>query len=232
MDAAAIDDLGIVREKELAAAAAIQGYDEVILLGYRDSGMPDSEDNRNPAAFCNQPTEEVLERLVRIVRTHRPEVMLGYDAHEFYPHPDHLRIHDLSLLVFEAAADGTRYPASGEPWAVSKMYAPAIFTRDRVESIHKVMLERTGSSPYERWMSLIEDRDPRDRSMTRVNVAGFVEQARNALRAHRTQIDPNGTWFQVPTEIVEEIYPWEDFELLATRVGWAEGEDDLFAGIA
>ena len=48
----------------------------LVLLGYRDSGMPDSEDNANPLAFCNQPTDEVLERIVRIVRSVRPDVML------------------------------------------------------------------------------------------------------------------------------------------------------------
>jgi hypothetical protein len=30
---------------------------------------------------------------------------------------------------------------------------------------------------------------------------------------------------------VRAAYPYEDFELLATRVGWDEDETDLFAGI-
>ena len=44
-----------------------------------------------------------------------------------------------------------------------------------------------------------------------------MERARDALRAHRTQIDPDGFWFKMPVELVEEIYPYEDFELLASR---------------
>src|SRR5579863_3715859 len=42
------DNLVEVRRAELDRAAAIIGYDEVILLGYRDSGMPDSEANADP----------------------------------------------------------------------------------------------------------------------------------------------------------------------------------------
>ncbi len=224
-------NLKAVREAELAEAAAIQGYDEVILLGYRDSGMPDSSDNADPRAFCNQPVDDVLARLVGIVREVRPHVVIGYDDHEFYPHPDHLRIHEMSLLVFDAAADANRFPELGEPWEIKKMYAPTMFAHDRIHALHEAMLERTGSSPYERWIEMIETRPIVERDVTRIDVTGYVEQSRAALRAHRTQIDPDGHWFQVPTEVIEEIYPWEDFELMASRVGWNTDEDDLFAGI-
>jgi mycothiol S-conjugate amidase len=70
-----------------------------------------------------------------------------------------------------------------------------------------------------------------DRRLTAVDVAPYIEQARDALRAHETQVDPNGFWFAVPTDVVQAAYPCEDFELLATRVGWEAGEADLFAGI-
>ena len=98
-------DLAAVRRTELLDAAAIIGYDDVVMLGYRDSGMPDTEENRHPLAFVNASFEEILGRLVAIVRSEQPEVILGYDDHERYPHPDHLRIHDLSEAVFVAAAD-------------------------------------------------------------------------------------------------------------------------------
>ncbi|KAA3636098.1 MAG: mycothiol conjugate amidase Mca [Armatimonadetes bacterium] len=224
-------NLKAVREAELAEAAAIQGYSEVILLGYRDSGMPDSRDNADPRAFCNQPIDEVLGKLVAIVREERPDVLIGYDDHEFYPHPDHLRVHELSLLVFDAAADPKLFPDSGEPWEIKKLYAPTIFTQDRIRTIHDAMLDRTGGSPYDRWVEMMESRPIVPRDMTRIDVSGFVEQSRDALRAHRTQIDPDGQWFAVPTDLVEEVYPWEDFEMIASRVGWSSGEDDLFAGI-
>ena len=232
LDAAeASKNLKEIREAELREAAAIIGYSDVILLGYRDSGMPDSVDNANPLAFCNQPEEEVLERIVRIIRSVRPDVILGYDAHEFYPHPDHLRVHALSMQMYDAAADPDRFPEAGEPWEVKKLYAPMIFTKEKMTTIHEAMIERTGSSPYDNWMAMIDRSDAPIRDVMRVEVYGYVEQGRDALRAHRTQVDPDGRWFQVPTALIEELYPWEDFEMMASRIGWDADETDLFAGI-
>ena len=67
------DDLPAIRRGELEEAARILGYEDVVWMGHRDSGMPDSADNRHPGAFCNQPHEVVLEQLVGVVRRYRPE---------------------------------------------------------------------------------------------------------------------------------------------------------------
>lgn len=220
-----------VRRRELADAADIIGYDEVILLGHRDSGMPDSDDNADPAAFCNQPHDTVLEQLVRVVRRTRPDVVLGYDDHEFYPHPDHLFVHRLSVDLMAAAADADRFPDAGSPWQVQRVFAP-VFTGSRILALHEAMIERTGASPFAAWIERIDSRNEPDRPLTRVDVTGFVEQGRDALRAHRTQIDPNGFWFQVPTAVVEQVYPWEDFELLASARHDDVPAGDLFAGLS
>ena len=55
---------------------------------------------------------------------------------------------------------------------------------------------------------------------------------RQALRAHRTQVDPTGNWFKVPDDLVAEIYPWEDFRLAHSEVATDKPEDDLFAGLS
>src|SRR3954470_10464453 len=79
-----------VRMEELARAAEVIGYDEVVMLGYRDSGMPDSEANANPAAFANAPMEEAIGKLVEVIRRERPQVIVTYpDDQQGYPHPDH-----------------------------------------------------------------------------------------------------------------------------------------------
>lgn len=206
-----------LRAEELLEAAAIIGYDDVIRLGYRDSGMPDTAHNAHPDAFVNAPFDEILARLVAIVRAERPSVVLGYDDHERYPHPDHLRVHDLSLAVFDAAADSDRFPEAGAPWAIDRVYAP-VFGVNRIRMLHETLLGRGLESPFEAWMERLEGvEDDPAKVRTQVDVTGYVERARDALRAHRTQIDPDGFWFQVPVELVEEVYPYEDFELLASR---------------
>jgi mycothiol S-conjugate amidase len=224
-------NLAEVRADELALAARIIGFDDVVMLGYRDSGMPDSEANGHPDAFCHQPFDMVLEHLVGIVRRERPDVVLGYDDHEFYPHPDHIRVHQLSMALVEAAADDGRFPDAGEPWQIQKLYAP-VFTIDRITTLHQAMLDAVGESPFDVWLKRLDGiRDP-ERRLTRVDVTGFIDRGRDALRAHRTQVDPDGFWFAVPTDVVESVYPWEDFELLHSSVGWSEGESDLLQGVA
>ncbi|MEA3510626.1 MAG: PIG-L family deacetylase [Actinomycetota bacterium] len=219
-------DLAVVRRSELLDAARIIGYDDVVMLGYRDSGMPGSDDNRHPDAFVNAPLDEVLERLVAIVRAERPHVILGYDDHEWYPHPDHLRIHDLSTAVFEAAADPARFPASGDPWAADRLYAP-VFSLRRLRTLSEAMASRGLESPYVGWIERVGP-DTVDPPLTVIEVGPYVERARDALRAHRTQIDPNGPWFQIPLDVVHSVYPYEDFELLASRDGADPEGSDLW----
>ena len=214
---AARADLASVRRSELREAAGIIGYDDVVMLGYRDSGMPGSDANRHPDAFVNAPFDGILERLVAIVRSEQPQVILGYDDHEWYPHPDHLRIHDLSEAVFEAAADPDRFPDAGDPWAADRLYAP-VFSIRRLHVLGEAMASRGLESPFAGWIDHIgpEAVDP---PLTVIDVAPYVGRARDALRAHRTQIDPNGPWFQIPLDLVLSVYPYEDFELLASRDG-------------
>lgn len=224
--AAARADLAAVRRSELRQAARIIGYDDVVMLGYRDSGMPGSDDNRHPEAFVNAPFDEILERLVSIVRSERPQIILGYDDHEWYPHPDHLRIHDLSEAVFGAAADPLRFVDAGEPWAADRLYAP-VFSLRRLHALNEAMASRGLESPFGRWIEHIGP-DTVDPPLTTIEIGPYIEQARDGLRAHRTQIDPNGPWFQIPLDVVLAVYPREDFELLASRDGADPDGFDLF----
>ncbi len=220
-------DLAAVRRSELRDAAAIIGYDDVIMLGYRDSGMPETDENRHPEAFVNASFDEILGRLVCIVRSERPEVILGYDDHEWYPHPDHLRIHDLSEAVFTAAADPERFPDAGEPWEAQRLYAPA-FSLKRLRLLGKAMTDRGLESPFDRWIAAV-DADVEDPPLAQVDISDHLERARSALRAHRTQIDPEGRWFQIPSDLILSVYPYEDFELMASRDGAPESGIGLFA---
>ena len=222
------DRITEIRRAELEEASEIIGYDEVIMLGYRDSGMPDTEHNEHQDAFVNVPFDEVLARLVEIVRREQPEIVLGYDDHERYPHPDHLRVHDLSLAVFEAAADPAYGPDLGPPWEIVKLYAPT-FTARRIKALHDAVVARGLESPFERWLEGLEGYTEDGKIVSRIDVTGYIDRARLALRAHATQVDPDGFWFQVPTPVVEAAYPYEDFELLASRVDVTEPERSLFA---
>ena len=208
-----VENLTAVRQEELVTAADILGYSRIHRLGYRDSGMPDSEANRRPEAFTNADETEALAAMVAIIRSERPQVILGYDDHEYYPHPDHLRVHELGLKAFAAAGDENLFPEAGPAWASARLYAP-VFSRDRLVRLHEAMLARDLESPLTRWLERIPEGEdsPVD---VRVPIDDTLTRARDALRSHATQVDPDGFWFQIPEEVVLETYPWEDFRLLA-----------------
>lgn len=223
-----LERLAELRSEELEEAARIIGYARVVKLGYRDSGMPRSPANARPDAFANVPLDQPLRQVVRIIREERPQVVLAYDEHRGYPHPDHLRVHRLGLAAFQAAADSECFPEEGEPWEVAKLYAP-VFTRSRLEKLHAALLERGLQSPLAEWIARREE-EPDPEITARIPIAGTLERAREALRAHRTQIDPDGQWFQIPAELIRRVHPYEDFALLATRVPVEPPEEDLFEG--
>ncbi|MCH8985181.1 MAG: PIG-L family deacetylase [Acidobacteria bacterium] len=223
-------NLAEYRRKELEEAARIIGYDDVFMLGYRDSGMVDSPDNANPAAFVNAEYDEVLEKVVTLVRKHRPDVFLGYDAHEFYPHPDHLRMHAITIDIVAAAADAKWFPDAGEPWKIRRLVA-SLFSRRGMLAIHEVLLERDGESPFTEWIDRIRGEDVPDVRTLAVEVSATMQRARDALRAHATQVDPDGFWFQVPIKLAKEVYPYEDFQILLSNPPMTDGVGDLFAGL-
>ncbi len=225
--------LADLRPVELARSAALIGFSEVVMLGYRDSGMPDTPANTDPAAFANADVDESTGRLVEVIRRTRPQVILTYnDDQQGYPHPDHLRVHDISVLAFDRAGDRDWYPEAGEPWQPSKLYY-TVWSRTRMRAVHEALLRLRGESPFdEAWF---ERPDHDDRITTRVDVGDFLWARSGSLRAHATQVDPNEAfWFGLTDDELAEIYPYEEWILARSTVGPVPPlahEDDLFAGL-
>jgi mycothiol S-conjugate amidase len=242
------NDLAAVRRRELDDAVRVIGYDGLYLLGYRDSGMPDTEANAHPDNFANADLDEATGRLVEIVRRERPQVMVGYARDRVYAHPDHVRVHEITVLAFERSGDPEWYPEHGEPWQPLKLYYSNGFTRERIRALHEWFLSRGDESPLAKWVEHMDARDAEvshsggdaDDSLeqvttTRVDVRDQIEVGRAALLAHRTQIPPDSFFFRVPLEVEQELHPWEEYVLARTLVdpGVPEGEyeTDLFAGL-
>jgi mycothiol S-conjugate amidase len=224
-------DLAGVRRQELQDAVDAIGYSKLYLLGYYDSGMPDTEVNARPDNFFNAPLDEAVERLVRIIRVERPQVILTYgEDHSGYPHPDHIRTHEISVAAFDAAGDPDRFPDAGEPWQPLKLYYSS-WVRGRIEALAKAYEELGWESPYKEWLKSDRMGDD-ERVTTRVEVGDYLHRRRAALLAHRTQIDPEGFWMRLPDDVLRRIWPWEEYVLARSLVGDPEGvETDLFAGI-
>ncbi len=222
-----------MRAGELAESARVIGFDEVVMLGYRDSGMPDTPANDHPESFHRADVDEAVGRLVAVIRRTRPQVVITYgDDQQGYPHPDHLKVHDISVLAFDRAGDPDWYPEAGEPHQPLKLYY-STWSRARMFAIHQELLRRDEKSPFEeKWF----DRPDNDhRITTRVDVTDFQWARSAALRAHASQVNPDeGFWFALDDTELATIYPWEDWILARSLVGPipdAGGEHDLFAGV-
>jgi mycothiol S-conjugate amidase len=223
-------NLAEVRLAELFAAAALIGYDVVELLGYRDSGMPDSEANARPDAFANAELDEAVGRLVAIIRRERPQVILTYgDDQQGYPHPDHLRVHDISLPAFDLAGDPSYRPELGEPFEPSKLYY-SVWARARIQATHEKFVELGLESPFtEDWFQRPSDDH---RITTSIDIGDHFDVRLEALLAHATQVDPESTfWFGLPRDVARTVHPFEDFILARSRVESDLPEIDLFAGL-
>jgi mycothiol S-conjugate amidase len=227
-------DLAGVRRAEMARAREILGVRQQF-LGFTDSGLPEG-DPLPPlpdGCFALEPLETAARPLVRAVRAFRPQVILGYDENGGYPHPDHVKCHQVTIEAFEAAADPDRYPDCGEPWQPAKLYYFATFHKARFMALHEEMVRRGLESPFaERLEEWVDNPDhPGLEITTRVPCAGFFEVRDQALLAHATQIDPDGGWFACPREVQVAAWPTEDFHLARSVVDTEKPEDDLFAGI-
>jgi mycothiol S-conjugate amidase len=230
-----------IRREEMARAREILGVQQRF-LGFVDSGLPEG-DPKPPlpdGSFGLAPLPDAAAPLVRLVRDFRPHVMLTYDESGGYPHPDHIKTHQVAVEAFEAAADPDRYPeAGGEPWQPMKMYYFAAFHPEKYVALHAELVRRGLDSPYskifEEWEERARKRLERgDRPVeitSRVNAADYFGIRDDALRAHATQIDPNSSWFACPRDVERAAWPTEDYHLARSLVDTELPEDDLFVGI-
>jgi mycothiol S-conjugate amidase len=230
-DESVLADLADVRRREMDAARAILGVRQD-WLGWVDSGLPEG-DPLPPlpeGSFALMDVAVAAAPLVRLVRSFRPHVMTTYDENGGYPHPDHIMCHKVAMHAFETAADPDAYPEAGPPWQPLKIYYNQTFTKARTTALHEALLARGLESPYAEWLERWEDREERTLT-TRVPCSDYFEVRDRALLAHVTQVDPDGSWFQVPLDLQREVWPTEDFELARSVVVSELPEDDLFAGV-
>jgi len=178
------DTLGAVREQELRVAMSHVGLSELRILGFRDSGMENSEDNNHPLALIQQPPESILTHLVGHIRDLRPTTVITFGPEGVYGHPDHIMIGKIAARAVELATDPTWHPSLYTPWETTSLYFTA--------------------APRERMLELAEHPDnplgdiseharqnlgtPAAKITHWLNVTPWLETKIRALAAHRTQV--------------------------------------------
>ncbi|MEP7287031.1 MAG: PIG-L family deacetylase [Chloroflexota bacterium] len=224
------ETLGQVREQELRTAMNILGVPNVYFLDYRDSGMDGTSENKDPRAFINADETEAVGKIVKVIRSFKPTVIVTFDVTGGYGHPDHIAIHRWTTKAFHAANDPTLYPEAGAAFAPSRLFYASIPRSARIR-MAKIFDEMGIHSVFK---NLPADKFglPDELITNRVNVKQYVALKKQSLSAHKTQLDPNGIFAKLPEETWDQ---WRSVETFA----FAEGvplppdaaPDDLFAGL-
>ncbi len=195
------EHLGEVRARELLAAAEILGLAEVHFLGFVDGQL------------ASVPREQLVERVVELIRRVRPHVLVGFGPEGVSRHLDHKVMCEVAVSAFDRAADPTWYPGCGaSPWAPLKLY--------QFEIAQEIF------AGWDVPLSGV----PRARLTTFVDTSDHVETKIRAFHCHKTQEKDVRRILERPG--YREFARQETYVLARTRLpGLPLPEDDLLAGI-
>jgi LmbE family N-acetylglucosaminyl deacetylase len=183
------DSIQELREVELRCATQSLGVTSLHLLGYRDSGMPDTPENEHPDAQVNHSVEEVAGKVVKYIREIKPDIVLTFDPIGGYRHPDHIHIQKATTLAFQKADDASFYPEAGSPIKPQALYYH-LFPRTFLKWATRLM-PLFGQNPR-KWgrnkdidlKSLVDVEFP---THARIDIRDVIEAKREASACHASQ---------------------------------------------
>ena len=216
-----------IRAIELAAAVKVLTVETVYFLGYRDSGMAGSPENRHPQAFAQANIQEATARLVEIIRRVRPQVIVTYNEKGTYLHPDHIMANRVTLSAFQASADSQfEIGEALEPWQPSKLYYTAI-PLERIRRMYRIVKERGEEPGFDPEVLGTAE----DKISTTIDVREYLSQKLAALNCHQSQMNPNSVIRRMSEEMRVEAMGYEHFQCVQGCNAAATKDTDLFEGI-
>ncbi len=229
------ENLGEVREREMRCAAQVMGIHTLYFLDYCDSDMAGRARNQDPLSFHQAPLLSVAEKVTRIVRQERPQVMMTFDPWGGYGHPDHIKIHQAALIAYFVAGDPRAYPEQIrdeglQPWTPQKLYYGA-FSRSSFQKFF-VGLKENGREVPETFADFLKRGIPDEAITTHIDVTPYAERKYKALLCHASQLGPDTLFAKIPAELRMERMNTETFILAESRTGRPKDvETNLFEGL-
>ncbi|MEU5111316.1 N-acetyl-1-D-myo-inositol-2-amino-2-deoxy-alpha-D-glucopyranoside deacetylase [Streptomyces longwoodensis] len=221
--------LGEHRLGELTAALRELGVTDAGLLGgagrYGDSGMMGLPDNDDPGCFWQADVDTAAASLAEVVLRTRPQVVVTYDDHGGYGHPDHIQAHRVAMRAVELAAEAG--------WTVPKVYWNRVPRSVAEDAFARLRADLPGL-PFDR-VAAVDDLPgvvDDDRITTAIDGTAYAGAKAAAMRAHATQIDvaPDAPYFALSNELAQPLFTTEYYELVRGERP-RERESDLFAGV-
>jgi LmbE family N-acetylglucosaminyl deacetylase len=162
-------DLGRVRTRELAEAAALLGLSEVTILDHPDGDL----------RWADVP--ELHAEIVMMIRRYRPYAVITFGEDGLYWHLDHIGIHERTLTaVLSFGAD-----------------APPLYYVTMAKGIMRAVVEaahvRGAAPPDSNFWGIAPDAfgDAAEAPTFGIDVRDWAARKLNALRCHRTQLGPH-----------------------------------------
>ena len=197
------------RMDELAEACRILGVDRQVFLDYLDSGMAGDASNDRPGGFAGADVEEAAGAVAAILDEERADVLVTYDEHGGYGHPDHVQVHRVGMRAAERA--GT----------------PVVYMATMNRDFARTLAEQASGSGWEPPEGSMDGMDtmgePASRLSTEVDVTRWIDQKRQAMRAHASQIGEASFFLSMPEDVFSMVWGREWY--IRVRPPWRAPAD-------
>ncbi len=213
-------NLPLVRERELRCACEAYGIHPPIFLDYVDGQLPVVHQG------------QAVGKLVRVIREHRPQVLITFGPDGIYGHYDHIAVHRWTTIAAELAADPDCFPGqmseACQPHQVRKVYY-RVLSGEQVAAIaeegKRASVDMDGVPFY--FAAYAEDE-----ITTVIDVSDYVEAKLRGIRCHITQVGRATPFDESVEEARRDLaFQQESFVLAQSTVGYPEElETDLLRG--
>jgi len=190
------ETLGERRTAELAEAARVLGVARQLFLGYEDSGMEGEPTAERPGCFATADREEAIGRLAAILEEEASDVLVVYDEHGGYGHPDHVQVHNVGMGAAELAGTPVVYMTTMD--------------RDFMIDLRRQAAE-SEFGPDDDLDGAETMGEPSARITTELDVSPWVMTKRDAMRAHASQIGEDSFFLSMPEDMFAAVWGQEWF---------------------
>jgi LmbE family N-acetylglucosaminyl deacetylase len=190
------------RRREAEASARALGLARIAWLGYADSGMTGWEQNDAEGSFHRADLDEAAKRLAELVDEEDADVLVGYDWHGGYGHPDHVKVHHVARRAADLAARRPRLLES---------------TFNRTELVRLIAAGRDVGADVGEFDpdQPMDDGNPfgtpEEEITWRVDVTPYLDQRRASMEAHRSQATDIEPFLAMPPEVFATMFGHEHY---------------------
>jgi LmbE family N-acetylglucosaminyl deacetylase len=224
------DEVAAMRAIELDNAVKILGISRLVRLGYRDSGMKGWPQNDDPESFWATPVDVAAAKLAEVLMEERPQVIMTYNEHGFYGHPDHIQANRITLAALTMIDYEPTLYFNAIPDTVFATWRLRWEQEDReraeADAAKGIVREPEPETPEEEEFHM---GTPDDEISATIDVRAVAGAKFDALEAHASQMG-DSFWMKMGRERFAEVMGTEWFVRVTNPMHVEGNVTDIFAG--